>query len=529
MQKRGISSIIATVLIILITIAAIIIVWQVVIPLIKNNLLENTGFVQLSIDTSQGYTVWDSSQNKMSVQIKRGIDDVTLDGIRVIFLLDSGSVYSDVTAIGQNQAKTFYFQLSELSRKPDKISIAPIINGKVKDVVFTIKSFPDGKVSSNEPYIPGENGGTPPTPLECRQNTDCDDDNPCTDDTCISGGRCKYSNVAGCYLLSSCGIITTAGNYYLSNDIFELSPAQNSRGCIDIQSSNVNLNCQNCKIEGNNLKIGVISNNPGTIIRNCKISVGDTGIKLVTLDSAILSIIENNQLSNNGYIAVYASGKKIKINDNEITNNYFGLYIENAGSTDDKIEISNNNIIDNNWGVLFIGSSVNFYDNTVCDSSRFDFLCDKGNAESVSYIGSNNKFSFLKKCDGVSWPTGANYEECSGVTKPVCRNNICEAGEDFESCSADCSTEIPAWRGALLGDANLDCKVNILDLIFIRNGLNADVNNNWQADVNVDGRINILDLIFVRNRINAACSTGTKCSDTNYPECAGGCAGKCIK
>ena len=57
------------------------------------------------------------------------------------------------------------------------------------------------------------------------------------------------------------------------------------------------------------------------------------------------------------------------------------------------------------------------------------------------------------------------------------------------------------------GDANLDCRVNILDLIFIRNRLNQDVNtaDNWKADVNSDGRINILDLIFVRNRLNTMC------------------------
>jgi len=57
------------------------------------------------------------------------------------------------------------------------------------------------------------------------------------------------------------------------------------------------------------------------------------------------------------------------------------------------------------------------------------------------------------------------------------------------------------------GDANLDCRTNVLDLIFIRNRLNAETNtaDNWQADVNQDGRINVLDLIYVRNRLNTSC------------------------
>ena len=60
------------------------------------------------------------------------------------------------------------------------------------------------------------------------------------------------------------------------------------------------------------------------------------------------------------------------------------------------------------------------------------------------------------------------------------------------------------------GDVNEDCRVNILDLLFIRDRLTQDtclqtVNGNHQADANQDGRINILDLIYVRNRLNAAC------------------------
>ncbi|HUW34013.1 MAG TPA: discoidin domain-containing protein [Planctomycetota bacterium] len=65
------------------------------------------------------------------------------------------------------------------------------------------------------------------------------------------------------------------------------------------------------------------------------------------------------------------------------------------------------------------------------------------------------------------------------------------------------------WPGPwpISGDANMDCRVNILDLIFIRNKLNQDAatGDNWKADVNEDTRINILDLIFVRNKLNTQC------------------------
>jgi len=59
----------------------------------------------------------------------------------------------------------------------------------------------------------------------------------------------------------------------------------------------------------------------------------------------------------------------------------------------------------------------------------------------------------------------------------------------------------------LVGDANGDCRVDILDLLFVRNRLLKDVStdDHWQADVNNDGKINILDLITVRNNLNATC------------------------
>jgi len=58
------------------------------------------------------------------------------------------------------------------------------------------------------------------------------------------------------------------------------------------------------------------------------------------------------------------------------------------------------------------------------------------------------------------------------------------------------------------GDANRDGKVNILDLVYVRNYLNLDPTSGSgaaSADVNDDGKVNILDLIYVRNRLNNAC------------------------
>jgi len=66
-------------------------------------------------------------------------------------------------------------------------------------------------------------------------------------------------------------------------------------------------------------------------------------------------------------------------------------------------------------------------------------------------------------------------------------------------------TAVSTWD--ITGDANGDCRVNILDLIFIRERLGRSVasGDNVKADVNRDGMINILDLICVRAQLAMYC------------------------
>jgi len=55
------------------------------------------------------------------------------------------------------------------------------------------------------------------------------------------------------------------------------------------------------------------------------------------------------------------------------------------------------------------------------------------------------------------------------------------------------------------GDANRDGKVDILDLVFVRNRLFSEDPDDAAADVNNDGFIDLNDLIEVRNQLGAAC------------------------
>ena len=89
--------------------------------------------------------------------------------------------------------------------------------------------------------------------------------------------------------------------------------------------------------------------------------------------------------------------------------------------------------------------------------------------------------------DGADLPDGQ-------TTLPLTMDNSCTATAVYET-----------WP--IRGDANRDCRVDVIDLLFIRNRFNMDpdAGDNWQADVNGDGRINILDMFMIRPLVNTSC------------------------
>jgi len=138
-KKRGISTIVATVLIILITIAAVAIIWAGVIPMIKDKVAFNEISGVVSIVTSKGYTTYDSEKKIASVQVKRGAGETKMKSIKIIFSSQGNSYSGIVEAPEPNQEKTYAFNLSGYPA-PESVSVAPI---------FTVgKSKKEGDISS---------------------------------------------------------------------------------------------------------------------------------------------------------------------------------------------------------------------------------------------------------------------------------------------------------------------------------------------------------------------------------------------
>ena len=148
-NKKGISAIVATVLIILITVAAVTIIWAAIIPMISNQLesgticLDAVSQVQL-IDA--GYTCVAADGTNVSIQVKHGAKSFELADIQVlvsaggsttpfslvnvteVILPDDNTAAALKLALpGSNEEKVFVIDTSAVTGTIDKVQIAPVV------------------------------------------------------------------------------------------------------------------------------------------------------------------------------------------------------------------------------------------------------------------------------------------------------------------------------------------------------------------------------------------------------------------
>jgi hypothetical protein len=140
-RKNGISAVVATVLIILITVAAVTIIWAAVIPMIKENTLGGTTCLdavsQVSLETDGGYTC--KGSDYVNLQISHGAKSFELNDIQVLLsangttttysivgdgLLTNMTNASTSDLPGENEAIVFRV---ENVTSLDEVEIAPIV------------------------------------------------------------------------------------------------------------------------------------------------------------------------------------------------------------------------------------------------------------------------------------------------------------------------------------------------------------------------------------------------------------------
>lgn len=138
MNKRGISILIGVVLLILITVSAVGIVWQVVIPLAKQSteVTEKCQATSLEINKKSFYN---ASSGQASILVSRGVPimgtetEVVLTAIQIKITSDTGD--SKTVTINETEAalpkvnedKLYNINLSDLTGSSFKVEVAPVI------------------------------------------------------------------------------------------------------------------------------------------------------------------------------------------------------------------------------------------------------------------------------------------------------------------------------------------------------------------------------------------------------------------
>jgi len=125
MDKRGMSAVVATVLIVLITVTAIAVIWIMVIPVVRDSFVFSELDGRVTILYSGGYTIYDADKEIALVQIKRDSGEGEMKYVNVIFDFEDGSVGSLVLAPGPGRTEVYTFGLKEYG-EPLRVRAAPV-------------------------------------------------------------------------------------------------------------------------------------------------------------------------------------------------------------------------------------------------------------------------------------------------------------------------------------------------------------------------------------------------------------------
>lgn len=151
-NKKAVSTLVATVLLILITVAAVGIIWGAIMPMLNSAMEMGQACLnaRLTIDTTQGYTCYKTASKESQVMINRGAEEFSLAGIRVMVSgggqsktfevatdqnkstikmigeAYSGNVFASSDLPSVNEDRTYVVNTSSLGVVVEEVKVAPI-------------------------------------------------------------------------------------------------------------------------------------------------------------------------------------------------------------------------------------------------------------------------------------------------------------------------------------------------------------------------------------------------------------------
>ena len=411
-NTRGLSTIVATLLIILLVLVAVGIIWIV----IKNVLSSGSEQVYLgkfTLDLDIISISRDANANSMDVTVKRNAGKGELFGLAFIAEDQSGTELIKLNNITLNQLEERTFRDINLSpvinvSRLQTVSIAPIFKlesgkevvGDIVDIyVFSVglesKEIICNDTCASLDYTCGTHnicGNATDCGICTTAGYSCNTSGQCSlscTDTCASLGytcgtysicgvsttcwgcsdgeicnktTCTSCQGAGC--ISSCGTLSSGGTNFLTSNVTSVG------NCLIIAASNVVLDCQNRWITystgGEEYTNGITATQFNTTIKNCNILDGNwnsgtgsfrIGIDFATNDNSTLF---NNFINTSNSPGIYfnqgATFNNVTRN-RAVSNSGVGIYL--FSDSDNNVLIDNTAISDTNVGIIVTNSSGN--------------------------------------------------------------------------------------------------------------------------------------------------------------------------
>lgn len=148
MRKRAVSALVATVLLILITVAAVGIIWGAIMPMINQATQYGQACMnaRFSIETQQGYTCYNATQKIVLIQVGRGAEDFVPIGMHLVltgggisktfpintttnpnvWMLGNTTATDPIQIPGANEERTYVINAATMAITSE-VSVAPIV------------------------------------------------------------------------------------------------------------------------------------------------------------------------------------------------------------------------------------------------------------------------------------------------------------------------------------------------------------------------------------------------------------------
>ncbi len=131
-NKKGISAIVATVLIILITVAAVTIIWAAIIPMIQDQIGGSTECFDASAALSvvTDYSCYNAATDTAEIQVHRSTGNFELTGMDVIISSEgTTTTVRNTSTIDENGDKVLMVDYSSagFANDPDEVAVAAVV------------------------------------------------------------------------------------------------------------------------------------------------------------------------------------------------------------------------------------------------------------------------------------------------------------------------------------------------------------------------------------------------------------------